>query len=534
MVNLLENAIDALGGKKFADGAAPEIDISSRTEGDRSLLFFRDNGPGIALENLPKIFDPFFTTKEVGKGTGLGLSICFGIRARLRRHHFRRPASRANFANSPWTCRPPPRPPPKPNPNMPNHYDYKKFAVLYVDDEEKSLVNFTRAFGDDFKILTANNAADAYKIVEERSGEIGVLLTDQRMPGEKGVWLLERVRLFRPQIIRILVTAYADMDAAIAAVNNGAIYKYITKPWDPVQLEMTLKQALEFFLVQDERDQLLREKMSVLRNMMIADRIVSLGLLAAGLSHHIRNSMVAVKTFLELAPMKLAEEKGDDKSLRDPDFWREYHHNVQGQIEKINGLLGDLRTASENQSSHPFADEVQLQAGGGAQPAACCASHWPPAGSKWTIRFPIRCRRCAWTSPSLTGCLNCCCATNWPCCPPAAASPSPPNCRARKSSCFSTDNGPALPQEALRVVLDPFVVTHGTPSEYGINLMACFFIVHHHGGRIEAQSLPGGGNRFTLRLPLQPERAAAGSEETDFLKKAMLNENLWDKLLAKG
>src|ERR1035441_4836835 len=60
--------------------------------------------------------------------------------------------------------------------------------------------------------------------------------------------------------------------------------------------------------------------------------------------------------------MKMAEEKGDDKSLRDPDFWRDYHHNVQGQIEKINGLLGDLRTASENNnSSHPFADEILLK-----------------------------------------------------------------------------------------------------------------------------------------------------------------------------
>jgi len=215
---------------------------------------------------------------------------------------------------------------------MPNHYDYKKFAILYVDDEDKSLVNFTRAFGDDFKILTANNATDGIKLVEAHADDIGVLMTDQRMPGEKGVWLLERSRNLRPHMIRILVTAYADMDAAISAVNSGAIYKYVTKPWDPVQLELTLKQALEFFMVQSERDQLLHEKMSVLRNMMIADRIVSLGLLAAGLSHHIRNSMVAVKTFLELAPMKMVEEKGDDKSLRDPDFWREYHQNVQGQI----------------------------------------------------------------------------------------------------------------------------------------------------------------------------------------------------------
>ena len=75
-------------------------------------------------------------------------------------------------------------------------------------------------------------------------------MTDQRMPGEKGVWLLERARQLRPHIIRILVTAYADMDAAIAAVNSGAIYKYVTKPWDPPQLEQTLKRGLEFFMVQ--------------------------------------------------------------------------------------------------------------------------------------------------------------------------------------------------------------------------------------------------------------------------------------------
>jgi len=78
-VNMLENAIDALAEKKFPDGAGPLIEISSRIEGDRSLIVFHDNGPGITPENLQKIFDPFFTTKEIGKGTGLGLSICFGI-----------------------------------------------------------------------------------------------------------------------------------------------------------------------------------------------------------------------------------------------------------------------------------------------------------------------------------------------------------------------------------------------------------------------------------------------------------------------
>src|SRR5437764_10111096 len=230
---------------------------------------------------------------------------------------------------------------------MENLYDYKKFKILYVDDEEKSLKYFTRAFSDQFDILTATNAQDGFKLLEAHQSEIGLLMTDQRMPGEKGVWLLEKARQIEPRIIRILATAYADMDAAIAAVNTGAIYKYVTKPWDPPQLENTLKRGVEFFIVQRERDQLLMEKMSVLHNMMIADRIVSLGLLAAGLSHHIRNSLVAVKTFLDLAPSKMAEEKMDLNGLRNPDFWKEYYQNVQGQIGKINNMLKDLWVASE-------------------------------------------------------------------------------------------------------------------------------------------------------------------------------------------
>src|SRR6185503_2722643 len=150
------------------------------------------------------------------------------------------------------------------------------------------------------------------------------------------------------------------MEAAIAAVNTGAIYKYVTKPWDPPQLEATLKRAIEFFMVQRERDQLLKEKMSVLHNLMIADRIISLGLLAAGLSHHIRNALVAVKTFLDLTPVKLREENLDPAGLRNPDFWKDYYQNVQGQIERINSMLKDLWVATEPPDP-VFRDEVDVR-----------------------------------------------------------------------------------------------------------------------------------------------------------------------------
>lgn len=79
LVNLMENAIDALQDKTFTDGEIRRIYITGEARNGRSFLRVRDNGPGIASENLSKVFDPFYTTKDVGKGTGLGLSICFGI-----------------------------------------------------------------------------------------------------------------------------------------------------------------------------------------------------------------------------------------------------------------------------------------------------------------------------------------------------------------------------------------------------------------------------------------------------------------------
>jgi hypothetical protein len=69
--------------------------------------------------------------------------------------------------------------------------------------------------------------------------------------------------------------------------------------------------------------------------------------------------------------------------------------------------------------------------------------------------------------------------------------------------------------------------------EYGIHLMACYFIVHHHGGRIDAKSEEGKGTTFTLRLPLNPSQTTTTSQdETDFLKKVLLSDTLWEKLIA--
>lgn len=415
-------------------------------------------------------------------------------------------------------------------------YDYKKFAILYVDDEEKSLKYFARAFEEHFRILTATNAQEGYAILQQYSNEIGVLMTDQRMPGEKGTWLLEKARQLRPNVIRILATAYADMDAAIAAVNTGSIYKYVTKPWDPPQLETTLRRALEFFIVQRERDQLLTEKMSVLHKVMIADRIMSLGLLAAGLSHHVRNSLVAVKTFLDLAPGKLKEENVDLDGLRNPDFWRDYYQKAQGQIDRINVMLRDLWTASEQRVT-TFKDQVNLNhlirdvltdlAGGLASRELFVENQvsevLPPMTvdrAKFTRLFELLLKDEIASLPAGSNITISAFAK------PAAPAENPAVVIELK------DNGPGLPQEALRLVFDPFALRSDSPLEYGINLMAVYFIVHHHGGRIEAESADGNGTTFRITMPFNCEQSTGGDDNTRLLDKVLINEKLWEKLMA--
>jgi two-component system probable response regulator PhcQ len=375
------------------------------------------------------------------------------------------------------------------------------------------------------------------KLLEEHKDEIGLLMTDQRMPGEKGVWLLERARQLRPQIIRILATAYSDMEAAIAAVNTGAIYKYVTKPWDPPEMENTLRRGLEFFMVQRERDQLLREKMSVLHNMMIADRIVSLGLLAAGLSHHIRNSLVAVKTFLDLAPAKMEEEKMDLHGLRNPDFWKEYYQNVQGQVEKINNMLKDLWTASEK-PAFEFRDRVQLRAVV-SEVVAELKDGFLAKKIEVENRIPETLPVLNVDKPKFYRLFELLLKDEIASLPEGSRVVFSAKADAGRITDYShieiemSDNGPGLPKEALRLVFDPFVVRSDSPMEYGIHLMACYFIVHHHGGRINAQSANGHGTTFTIRLPINPINASAPQKsDTDFLHKVLLNDSLWEKLIS--
>lgn len=143
---------------------------------------------------------------------------------------------------------------------MPRLPNYKRSAILFVDDEEKSLKYFSKIFSNDFRIITCINPSDAIKVLEQQSSEIAVLITDQRMPKQTGVDLLKHTRYKYPQIIRLLTTAYTDINDAIEAVNTGEIFRYITKPWDIESLSDHLMNAMNLYLAREQERNLLVEK----------------------------------------------------------------------------------------------------------------------------------------------------------------------------------------------------------------------------------------------------------------------------------
>ncbi|MDH3394019.1 MAG: response regulator, partial [Desulfobulbaceae bacterium] len=134
--------------------------------------------------------------------------------------------------------------------------------VLYVDDEPVNLSNFSFVFENDFKVLTASSGEEALKIFRQEK-DIAIVIADQRMPGMNGVELLERLRNYDPETIRIILTGYTDADDIVDAINRGNVYQYILKPWREDPLRITLQRALETHTLQKENRLLSRRLLQV-------------------------------------------------------------------------------------------------------------------------------------------------------------------------------------------------------------------------------------------------------------------------------
>lgn len=130
-----------------------------------------------------------------------------------------------------------------------------KRHLLIVDDEENILFSLKRLLRiDGYTILTASNAHEAFDILE--SHPVGVIISDQRMPQMKGSVFLSKVKERYPDTIRIMLSGYTELDSVTDAINRGAIYRFLTKPWDDDLLRKNIQEAFTYFELKSANEQL--------------------------------------------------------------------------------------------------------------------------------------------------------------------------------------------------------------------------------------------------------------------------------------
>ncbi|WP_338844948.1 response regulator [Massilia sp. W12] len=149
-------------------------------------------------------------------------------------------------------------------------------VILFVDDEEQTVKYFQRAVGAFAQVVTAGSVTEGKRLLDEHAATLSVLISDQRMPGGYGNELLHYARDRYPNMVRILTTAYSELDQTIEAVNQGQIDRYMQKPWDITVLRLELKLALELASLRKGHTSLLQEKLEVLQKQLMSNRIGSL------------------------------------------------------------------------------------------------------------------------------------------------------------------------------------------------------------------------------------------------------------------
>jgi two-component system response regulator HupR/HoxA len=121
--------------------------------------------------------------------------------------------------------------------------DPPRHTILVVDDEPANLQKLKRTFIDRYRVLEARSGEEAYEIGCREP--VDLIITDQKMPRMSGIDLLKKILKVKPDVMRIILTGYTEVDDLIGAINEGHVYRYITKPWEPAEVRIEVQQALE-------------------------------------------------------------------------------------------------------------------------------------------------------------------------------------------------------------------------------------------------------------------------------------------------
>jgi K+-sensing histidine kinase KdpD len=318
--------------------------------------------------------------------------------------------------------------------------------------------------------------------------------------------LLSEVRRRWPSVIRMLFTAYSDIDSAVDAVNSGAVFKYIHKPADFNLLRDTLRDGLNVFHAKLEQESLVRHKMSALQRLIVEDRVRSLAALAGGISHHLRNAMTAMSCFLEEAPTVIpmsgpqAGEEAGHAYIRELWTLAQQERNRLLQIVKnvAEGVVvpqchlasGEaleplVRQGWEASNTHTLPQGVAIEIPSDL-PAMKMDSALIVTLFKTLLNFMLR-------LGAAPGGLKITAENNVPLWNTSAV-------RVRLTAV-----GAVWSERDADAIFTPFAFPAGHPGDLGLEMLYALFIAYQHGGDIAIHRETPGDPSFELLLPVDPQ-----------------------------
>jgi len=357
----------------------------------------------------------------------------------------------------------------------------QRARVLLVDDNVALVDNLAQILEDEgYDVRTAPTGAKA--VVAAKPG-FDVALLDVRLPDADGTELAEKLREISPEGAIVLLTGFATLETAIAAVRAGA-FAYLVKPCSTPDLLLTIEQALR-------QVRLHAEKRELSRRAQVAEKLAAVGTMTAGLSHEIRNPLNAAGLQLAVLERRVIKlPPADQPALLEP------LRLVRDEIGRLEHLLEDFlqfaRPRELNLARVDPATAVESVVGflaGDAEQRRITLEHAVSPGIAEAAADPERLRQVL-----MNLAINALDAT-----PGGGKVHIEARSDGREVLFVVDDSGPGIAPDARDRLFEPFFTTK--PSGSGLGLAIVHAIVSQHGGTILVDSSPLGGARFAVRLP---------------------------------
>lgn len=378
------------------------------------------------------------------------------------------------------------------------------FTVLFVDDEPHACKWFARLFANEFSIITAGGADEALQLLRdyerERGQAIAVLITDYRMPMKNGLQLLRAAQREHRHVVRLMATAYAEKDIAMAAINQGRVLQILEKPFDEAQVRSVLREALDMY-AQREREQALS-----------ASRAAAMRQTLGFLAHELNTPLATALGYMDALKGRYLPPAADTPS------------GMARMAEKRPGDTLTMIEAAERRTAYAMslvATFVQSarDAYPGSTPAKLQASQLV---STLLNDYPFENDERGWVSCDLRGDFElpgqrdllylvlCTLTKNAMLALRDSDQPrlhialesitdAPADVhRGYTSAIRFTDNGPGIAPEILSRLTHEPVTTRAHQGGSGMGLVFCRRVVQSMGGQIEVCSGPGPGASVTL------------------------------------